>query len=85
MATNIITEKRQNKEIKMPNKQKKEFGVYYWDTFDNVTLMINEFDTEKESVDFVKERYKESLGNHGADQVDIVNSKGDIVKKFDIG
>lgn len=61
---------------------KKEFGVYHWDTFDNVTLLIKDCKTLQEALDFVGKKYGDRISSQGADQVDIVNSKGDIVRKI---
>jgi len=71
----------------MPIQHKKEFGVYHWDTFDNETFLVTggEFDTFDEAVEFVKERYKGRIRSTGADQVDIVDSKGNIREKFPVG
>jgi hypothetical protein len=66
-------------------KHKKEFGVYHWDTFDNETFLVDEFDTFDQAKHFVVEdRYKGRTGSQGADKVDIVNSKGDIVEQFSV-
>lgn len=62
----------------------KPFGVYHWDTFDNETLLIGEADTLDEAVDFVEDRYKHRISDSGADQVDIVDLSGNIVKKFKV-
>lgn len=62
----------------------KEFGVYHWDTFDNETLLIAEADTLEEAQDIVNERYKGRISGNGADQVDIVDKKGNIVGKFSV-
>jgi hypothetical protein len=64
---------------------KKEFGIYHWDTFDNVTILIDEADTLDEALDKVKDKYEDRINpKHGADQVDIVDQNGDIVKKFKV-
>ena len=63
----------------------KELGIYHWDTFDNETLLVDEADTLNEAVEKVETRYKGRIRDDGADQVDIVNSKGDIVRKFKVG
>lgn len=64
----------------------KEFGVYHWDTFDNETFLVDEFDTLDEAVKFVEEdKYKGRIRATGADQVDIVDKRGDIVKKYPVG
>ena len=71
----------------MPIQHKKEFGCYHWDTFDNETFLLDggEFDTLDEAVKFVEEKYKGRIRSNGADQVDIVDSKGNIRKKFPVG
>ena len=68
----------------MPISHKKEFSIYHWDTFDNETDLVAEADTLAEAVEKVEKRYKGRIGDHGADQVDIVNRSGDIVRKFHI-
>ena len=65
-------------------KHKKSFGIYHWDTFDNETLLIAEADTLLEAEEAIKARYAGRLGPHGADQVDIVDKKGNIVRKFSV-
>ena len=62
----------------------KEFGVYHWDTFDNVTLLIDEFHTENEADTFIHTRYFTRLSSHGADQVDIVDKSGNVVKSYNV-
>lgn len=69
----------------MPIEHKKEFGIYHWDTFDNETFLIHEADSLPDAEEWVKENYGERLRPTGADQVDIVDSKGSIVKKYDVG
>lgn len=60
-------------------QHKKKYGVYHCDTFDNETLLIDEFDTLEQAVEFANERYEGRISDNGADQVDIVSRKGDIV------
>lgn len=62
----------------------KEFGIYHWDTFDNVTILIDEADTLAEAKQKVSDKYGDRIKPTGADQVDIVNSKGTIVEKYPI-
>jgi hypothetical protein len=69
----------------MSIKHKKEFGVYHWDTFDNAVILIADKDTLKEAEDLVATQYEGNLKPDGADQVDIVDSKGTIVKKYKVG
>jgi len=69
----------------MTIQHKKEFGIYHWDTFDNETILIDEADTIKQAVKKVEKRYGDRIRSDGADQVDIVDSKGNIKKKFNVG
>ena len=64
---------------------KKEFGIYHWDTFDNESLLIGETDTLEQGKKFVEEKYKNRIKPTGADQIDIVNSKGDIIESYPVG
>lgn len=41
---------------------KKAFGIYHWDTFDNVTLLIAEADTLEAAEKKVKQRYGDRIG-----------------------
>lgn len=63
---------------------KKEFGIYHWDTFDNETFLIDEADTEQEAENKIKDRYGDRIHPNGADRVEIVDSKGDVIKKFSV-
>jgi hypothetical protein len=63
----------------------KKIGIYHWDTFDNETGLVDEADTFEEAEKKVEERYGERLRPTGADQVDIVDKKGNIVKKYSVG
>lgn len=63
---------------------KKAYGIYHWDTFDNETLLIGEARTLKAAQDFVQKRYAGRIGSDGADQVDIVDRKGNIVWKASV-
>jgi hypothetical protein len=63
----------------------KKFAVYHWDTFDNETFLKHEADTLEECEDWVIKHYGERLRESGADRVDIVDDKGDIVKQFNVG
>lgn len=69
----------------MPIQHTKEFGIYHWDTFDNETFLKHEVDTLDEAVEYVEEEYKGRISPQGADQVDIVDSKGNIVRRFPVG
>ena len=69
----------------MPIQHKKNFGVYHWDTFDNTTFLVGEADTRVKAEKIVRKRYGNRISGNGADQVDIVDKKGNIVEKFHVG
>lgn len=60
----------------------KEFGIYHWDTFDNVTLLVGEADTKLEAVAIVEKEYGDRISCRGADKVDIVDSNGVVVEDY---
>lgn len=60
----------------------KKFGVYHWDTFDNETIFVAEFDDLEEAANFVKQKY--NISSSGADQVDVVDLNGNVVRKYAI-
>jgi len=64
---------------------KKKFGVYHWDTFDNQTSLAAEADTLDKARKKLKEQYGGSIRSNGADRVEIVDSKGNIVERYNIG
>lgn len=66
----------------MPIKHRKAFGIYHWDTFDNETDLLHETDTLVEASQWVQDKYRNRICGHGADRVDIVDQRGNIVKKF---
>lgn len=68
----------------------KAFGIYHWDTFDNVTLLIDEADTKEQAEEKVEKKYsKDAIGprirDTGADRVDIVDRAGNIVRCYNVG
>ena len=65
-------------------KHTKAFGIYHWDTFDNETILIAEADTLEAAEQKVKDRYGSRISGKGADKVDIVNGKGDVVRQFSV-
>jgi len=69
----------------MPIQHKKEFGIYHWDTFDNETFLVGEAKTLKKAIEKVVKRYGKRIRNDGADRVDIVDSKGNVVERYNIG
>jgi hypothetical protein len=66
-------------------EHKKEFGIYHWDTFDNETFLVDEADTLQEAQDKVQEKYKGRIRSTGADRVDIVDKRGNVVDKYSVG
>lgn len=66
-------------------KHKKQFGVYHWDTFDNRTFLQHEADTIDECNSFITKHYNTRLRDSGADRVEIVDDKGNIVEKYNVG
>ena len=61
------------------------FKVCHWDTFDNETLEIGRFDKLEGAVAFVSDRYKGRFRSTGADQVDIVDCRGNVIRSFKVG
>lgn len=62
----------------------KKFGIYHWDTFDNVTILIGQAETIKDAENKVRKRYGKRIDSSGADVVDIVDKKGNIKKSFSV-
>lgn len=62
----------------------KEYGVYHWDTFDNETFLVKEFNKLEDAEAYVQSRYKGRIGVHGADKVDIVDSKGNVIHSYSV-
>lgn len=63
----------------------KEFGIYHWDMFDNITLLVGEADTITEAVKFIKDKYGKRVRLDGADRVEVVDSNGNILRRFNVG
>jgi len=68
----------------MPIEHTKEFGVYHWDTVDNETFLVSEANTLDEALTYVHEIYEDQISSNGADKVDIVDSKGNVVETFKV-
>ncbi len=66
----------------MPISHTKAFGVYHWDTFDNRTLLVHEADSKVDARIWVEGHCDIQVG--GADEVDIVDGKGDIMARFHV-
>ena len=64
---------------------KLKYGVYWWDTFDNETDLVGEFNHLHNAVDFVESKYRDRLSSQGADKIEIVDDNGTIVKDWRIG
>jgi hypothetical protein len=64
---------------------KKKYGIYHWDTFDNETILVGEVDTAVEAIEFVNDKYGDRIRRTGADRVDIVDLKGNVLQKFSVG
>ena len=76
------------KEIRGPRDPRfgdEPFVVCHWDTFDNETFRVGGADTLEGAEALVQERYGDRIRPDGADQVDIVDAEGNIVKKYNVG
>ena len=60
----------------------KEFGLYLWDTFDNETILLDEFDNRAEAA--LHARWKFRIDPNGADQVEVVDRQGRILEQYKI-
>lgn len=63
---------------------KKKLGIYHWDTFDNETILIDEADDLAEAEQKINERYKGRISPNGADQVDVVDQNGNVLRKYKV-
>lgn len=68
----------------MSIKHTKKFGVYHWDSFDNNTILIGQFERIDESEQFVYNKYAGRINNNGADRVDIVDQYGNVISVFQV-
>jgi len=59
--------------------------VFHWDTFDNHTLEIGQFDTLADAKTFIQTRYGDRVRSSGADKVDIVDDRGNVVASYPVG
>lgn len=62
--------------------QKKKYGIYHWDTFDNETFRVHEENNLDKAEEYIKKKY--SVSSNGADQVHIVTKEGQVVRRFHI-
>ena len=60
-------------------KQTKKYGLWYWDTFDNHTILVGEADSLEETKEIMQNKYGDRLFRAGADQIDIVDLNGNVV------
>lgn len=61
----------------------KKYGMYYWDTFDDETILIEESDDLNYLRDKVTKKYR--VDSQGADVVEIVNNIGKILASYKVG
>ncbi len=66
-------------------QHKLAFGVYHWDTFDNVALLVGEADLLADAEKIAQEKYKDRLRSDGADSIDIVDKDGCVVASYKTG
>lgn len=63
----------------------KQYGIYYWNTSVDETLLVDEADSREEAEEKVKTEYGERIGpGGGPDQVDIVDQFGNLVRKYHV-
>ncbi len=67
----------------MPIEHTARFGIYHWDTVDDETMLLSQADTIKEAEEYVKKHC--CVEAYGADQVDIVDLRGNVIRTFPIG
>lgn len=72
------------KVITMPITHKKKFGIYHWDTFDNKTFLVEETDTLDDAKQYISTVYEEKLHLNGADRVEIMDLKGNVIERFNV-
>ena len=69
-------------------KHSKEYGVYHWDTFERdpecSTILLDEFDKLDDARDYVAKEYKGRISGGGADKVEIVDSKGEVIDQYPV-
>lgn len=61
-----------------------KFVVMHWDTFDNETFKVGGANTLIEALAIINKKYKGCLSDEGADRIEIINLKGDIVYKVGV-
>lgn len=74
----------------MSDKRAKKWGkspfvICHWDTFDNETIKVGHAKTLKVAEDLVVARYGDRLRDDGADRVEIIDMRGDIVRRWNVG
>lgn len=69
----------------MPITHTLEYGVYHWDTFDDTTILVDEAKTLSEAKKKVQDHYGSRLEKGGADQVNIVDSLGNVLESYNVG
>jgi hypothetical protein len=69
-------------------EHKKAFGIYHWDTFEESgedTILVDEADSLEEAERKVVKWYGPRIVYNGADEVQIVNRQGEVVKRYPVG
>jgi len=63
------------------------FVVCHWDTFDNEVLKLDGggHDTLESTIKWTEDRYGDRIRSDGADRVEIIDLKGNIVWRRNVG
>lgn len=64
---------------------KQPFAVCHWDTFDNEVFKVGGAKTLEKAEELVQKKYAGRIRDTGADQVDIVDLRGEIVRRYKVG
>ena len=63
-------------------KHTKKYGVYHWDTFDDITFLKFETDSLLEASNFIITHYGDRVSHDGADAVEVVDNNGKIIARY---
>lgn len=72
-------------EKRHPRWGKQPFVICYWDTFDNETFKVGHAKTLEIAEALVDAQYKGRIRADGADSVEIIDLRGHIVRKWNVG
>lgn len=61
------------------------YTIHHWDTFDNETFKLATKRTLVEAESYVTKQYEGRIMSDGADQVDIVDAHGNVVRSYHVG